>query len=385
MAAFANTIMIRAWDWNDGMLAKGGGHPSDMIAALLAIGETVHSSGVEMLVAMVLAYEILGSLGDLVPVRDLGWDQGTFMGVATSLGAGKLLGLDGSRLGHAVSLALVPNMPLRVTRTGTLSMWKGCATAAAVRNAVFAVRLAAEGMTGPDEPFEGKTGLWDQVTGQFQIQVPAYPDGKRVVQLSHMKQFPAETHSQAILGLVPKIRDWARVEEIEAIEIDIYWQAYHEIGSHPSKWDPQTRESADHSLPYLLAVALVDGTISLGSFLPERIADPALRPLMDKISVKENPEYTAMFRPTGSGIAGEPRAGIVVRKISGEQLSEVVAYAKGHSRNPMTRDDVNAKLDAAAQGVLSSEQSAFIRDQWWEVASIDDISSPIRSMVGFGA
>ena len=183
---------------------------------------------------------------------------------------------------------------------------------------------------------------------------------------------------------MPTIREWTDITEIEAIEVDIYWQAYHEIGSHPSKWDPQTRESADHSLPYLLAIALVDGTITLDSFLPERISDPSLRPLMARITVNENPEYTAQFRPPGAGIAGEPRAGIVVRKTSGEEFSEIVTYAKGHTRNPMTRKDVDAKLEMAAGDILSPDQIAAIRAQWWNIAGVDDISTPIESMVGFG-
>jgi 2-methylcitrate dehydratase len=291
-----------------------------------------------------------------------------------------LFGLNEEQMGNAASLAIVPNVPLRVTRTGKLSMWKGCATAAAVRNAVFAVQLAQAGMTGPEEPIQGKTALWDQVTGEFRVNLPPYPGGKRVVELSHMKQFPAETHSQALLGFVPTIRSWVSLEDLEAIEIEIYWQAYHEIAMHPSKWDPQNRESADHSLPFLLAVALVDGTITLDSFLPDRISDPALRPLMKKITVKENPQFTAEFRPPGAGIAGEPRARIVVRSRSGETLSEEVTYPKGHTRNPMAPADVDAKLDAASQGVIDGARKERIRAAWWNVAVADDITDPISTM-----
>jgi 2-methylcitrate dehydratase len=380
LAAFANTIMVRSWDWNDGMLAKGGGHPSDMVCGILAAGELVHASGLEVLVAMTLSYELLGALGNAAPVRDRGWDQGTFMGVATALGVSRLLGLREEQMGHAVSLALVPNVPLRVTRTGKLSMWKGCATAAAVRNAVFAVLLAREGMTGPEEPFEGKTALWGQVTGPFEVSLPAHPGGSYVVELSHLKQFPAETHSQALLGFVPRIVAWTAVEEIDAIDVEIYWQAYHEIGSDPSRWDPQTRETADHSLPYLLAVALCDGAITLGSFRPERYLDPSLRPLMRKISVRENPEYTAAFRPPGAGIAGQPRARIAVRNRWGGTLIEEVSYAKGHSKNPMSDADINAKLDTACRGVVSADQRERIREAWWKVADADDIATAIATM-----
>jgi 2-methylcitrate dehydratase len=253
MAAFANATMIRGLDWNDGMLAQGGGHPSDMLSALFAVGETVAASGPQLLTAMVLAYEALGALGSSAPVRKLGWDQGTFMGAATALGLGHLLGLDPAQLANAVSLSVVPNVPLNVTRVGALSMWKGSATAAAVRNAVFATSLAQAGMTAPAEPFEGGSGLWQLVTGPFELNLPAYPGGKTVVEISHLKQFPAEAHSQALLRFLPTVLAFAPESDIESIEIETYWVAWDEIGSHPAKWDPKTRETADHSLPYLLA------------------------------------------------------------------------------------------------------------------------------------
>jgi 2-methylcitrate dehydratase len=375
LAAFANTSMVRAYDWNDGMLAQGGGHPSDMIPALLAAGETVHASGEQVLAGIVLAYELLGALGNCAPVRDRGWDQGTFMGVSAALAVGAMLGLGDAELANCVSLALVPHIPLRVNRTGLLSMWKGCASASAMHSALFAVRLAAGGMTGPAEPFSGKTGLWDQVTGPFEVQLPASPDGRLVIEISHLKQFPAETHGQALLGLMAQVRAWRPVAQIASIEIATYWQAYHEIAMDPSKWDPTTRETADHSLPYLLAVALVDGGISIrDSFTPQRIADPALRPVMAKISVREDEEYTRGFRPPGQGISGVPRARMTVTDTTGDTLVAEVGFHKGHFMNPMARADVDAKLDVASAGILPDAQRDRIRDAWWRLAQVDDIA-----------
>jgi 2-methylcitrate dehydratase len=303
------------------------------------------------------------------------------MGVATALGVGKLLRLDPQQMANAVSLAVVPNVPLRVTRTGVLSMWKGCATAAAVRNAVFAASLAREGMTGPDEPFEGSTALWEQVTGPFEVLLPANPDGRMVVEISHLKQFPAEAHSQAFLGVVPKIRAWAPLDEIASIHIDTYWQAFHEIGSHPARWDPHSRETADHSLPYLVAAALVDGQISLASFTDERIRDPELRPLMARITVSEDPAFTAAFRPAGQGISGVPKGRVRVRTRSGEELVEEVGYPRGHVQNRMARADIDAKLDVVAEPMLGPRRTAAIREAWWNVEHASDIGGPIKTLV----
>lgn len=383
LAAFANAVMIRAWDWNDGMFAKGGGHPSDMLSALLAVAETRGLSGHDLLSALVLSYEALGALGNSAPVRERGWDQGTFMGAATALGVGRLMGLDARQLANAVSLAVVPNVPLNVTRVGALSMWKGCATAAAVRNAVFAAELAELGMTGPAEPFEGGSGLQRLVTGPFELTLPAYPAGRTVVEISHLKQFPAEAHSQALLREVPRIRQWAPVARIESIEIEIYWIAFDEIGSHPAKWDPRTRETADHSLPYLLAAAFVDGDLTLRSFTQERIEDPALRPLMNKIAIRENPEYTAGYRPAGMEIAGRPRARIVVRRDDGAVLDEEVTFPRGHSMNPMTKDDITVKFHSASAGVLPAGQADSILAAWWLIQSAPSVAELMATVSDF--
>ncbi|HKE64484.1 MAG TPA: MmgE/PrpD family protein [Micromonosporaceae bacterium] len=384
LAAFANTSMVRTYDWNDGMMAQGGGHPSDMIPAVLAAAETVHASGTDVITGIALAYELLGALGNVAPIRDRGWDQGTFMGVAAAVAVARMLDLDEAQMGNAASLALVPHVPLRVNRTGVLSMWKGCATASAMHSALFAVRLAQLGMTGPAEPFEGRTGLWEQATGPFDLRLPANADGRLVVEISHLKQFPAETHGQALLGLMPRVRAWRPVDDIASIEIETYWQAYHEIAMHPSKWDPQTRETADHSMPYLLAVALVDGAIDVrSSFTPDRIADPALRPLMRKISVREDPEFTAGFRPPGGGIAGVPRARLIVTDVHGDRFVEEVGYHRGHSKNPMSRDEINAKFDAASAGVIDEAARDRIRDAWWRAADADDIATVIATTADF--
>jgi 2-methylcitrate dehydratase len=385
LAAFANATMVRTWDWNDGMLAQGGGHPSDMIPAVIAVGESVHAGGADVLLGITVAYEILGALGNAAPTRERGFDQGTFMGVAAALGIGRMLGLSEAELGNAVSLALVPHVPLRVTRTGLLSMWKGSATASAMHSAVFATRLAQLGMTGPEEPFEGKTGLFDQAVGPFTVQLPASDDGRLVVQLSHLKQFPAETHGQALLGLMPAVRAWRPVDHIVSIKIETYWQAYHEIALHPSKWDPTTRETADHSMPYLLAVSLVDGGVDVRrSFTPERIADPALRPIMRKISVSEDPEFTQGFRPPGKGITGEPRMRLIVTADDGATFVEEVGYHRGHANNPMSRADIDAKLDTTSAGVLDDGRRDAIRQAWWHVADAPDIGLPMAVTSDFG-
>jgi 2-methylcitrate dehydratase len=383
-ATFANTIMIRGLDWNDGMLAKGGGHPSDMIAALIATAETLGSSGADLLEAIALSYEVLGALGNGAPATQRGWDQGTFMGAATAAGIGKLRHFTGAQLANAISLSIVPSIPLMVTRRGELSMWKGAATADAVMHALTMTQYAGEGMTGPAEPFEGTAGVFEQVTGPFELSLPAYPGGHYITEISHQKMFPAESHSQALLGLMPTVREWTSVDEIESIDVEAYSVMRVAIGLDPSVWDPKNRETADHSLPYLLSVALVDGDVTVDSFTDERIADPALRPVMAKISVRENEEFTAGYRPPGMEIAGSPKVRITVRTKSGGQLQEIVTYPRGHMNNPMSVADIDAKIDRTCRGVIPDEHRDAVRKAWWTIEEAPDLTEAIATIADFG-
>jgi 2-methylcitrate dehydratase len=378
LAAFANTIMVRTYDWNDGMQARGGGHPSDMIPGILALGELTRSSGLDVLVATTLAYELLGGLGSEVPIGDLGFDQGTFMGVAVALAGGRLLGLDADQLANAASLALTPNLPLGVSRWGELSMMKGSATAFAIRSGVFAVQLAREGFTAASDPFEGMYGLRDAV-GAFEPRLPVLPDGPRVVQMSHQKPIPAETQALCLLDLVPEIRAWTKVEEIRSIEIEVSKHVADHI-CDPPKFDPQTRETADHSLPYMLAVALVDGEITLDSYKPERFLDPALRPLMARMHIRVNDRFTEQRERELHGVTRPTPARITVHRDGGHEMVRRVNYYKGHPKDPLTPADIDAKLDRTCAGIVTDDQRERIRSAWWGVAELGDITEAMATL-----
>src|SRR5260221_5298559 len=178
LAAFANTAMVRYLDYNDMYFApiSGGGQPSDLISGALAVGESLGRSGAEVIRAIVVGYEVLGRLAGTVRLRERGWDQGVPVGGAAAMEAGVLLGLDKEQLGHPGSPAVIPNPTTRATRVGELSMWKGCATADAVRNGIFAAQLAGQGMSGPPEPLDGFDGIKQRVTGPFDLAIPALQD-----------------------------------------------------------------------------------------------------------------------------------------------------------------------------------------------------------------
>jgi 2-methylcitrate dehydratase len=374
VAAFANAVMLRYLDFNDTYVA-GSQHPSDLIPAILAVAEAAHAAGQETLLGIVLGYEVAGALAAAVSLRPRGWDQGTFLGLASAVGAGKVMQLSREQLGNALSLALVPQIPLRQTRAGELSMWKGCATAAAVRHGVFAAQLAQLGMTGPPEPFEGKDGLWERVTGPFEFSLPSRQDGF-VLERTSLKLHPSEYHSQAFLDLVPAIRERlsSDVDQIGSIDVQTYWLCYSEIGSEPAKWEPDSRETADHSLPFLLAIALRDGSVMQSSFSESNLRDPELRALMQRIHIAHNPAFTNRFPE-------ELVNRLEVTTRSGQRFALDGTYPKGHVRNPATQSEVDAKFDGLANSVVSPERSAAIRTAFSQMDTCRDTVELIDTLV----
>jgi len=301
MAGFANGVMVRYLDCNDSYFSPGGGHPSDMIPAVLAMADPMVADGRTVVTSIVLAYEVFCRLSDEVMASNLGWDQGMFGVIGAVCGAGKVLGLDQEQMGHAISLAVTPSLPLAVTRSGELSMWKGCATAAAIRSAVFAAMLAAEGMSGPNEPFDGKRGLWEQAVGK-PVVIPEFPlggsrndDDPFRINQTIVKSYPSQIHTQAPIGLAIELGKKVALDDIKSVHIDTYASAASSASNEPEKWDPKTRETADHSIPFLVAVALQEGAVTPGTFTPQGIADPTKRATMAKMTVAEDPEFTARF------------------------------------------------------------------------------------------
>ena len=368
MAAFANTVMVRYLDCNDTYVSKGSGHPSDMMGACLAVADAYRSSGTETLLAIAASYEVFTALADVVCLRDRGWDQGVFVVLGAAAGAAKLMGLTSDETAHALAIAVTANIPTRQTRAGELSMWKGCATAAAARDGVFAALLAAKGMTGPAAAFEGKHGVWEQVTGPFEIGALGGEGTPFGIERTNLKFFPSEYHSQAPLWIALELRNKLRVQDIETIDVETYYTAYSEIGSEPEKWDPKTRETADHSVPYLLALGLIDGAISAESFSDARIRDPAVRALMQRIRVSENKAFTAEY-------PSKLVTRIEVTMRGGERHAETAAYPKGHARNPMSDADVEAKFAGLVRDSLEPEASNALVKALWDIDLAKDVST----------
>ena len=383
LAAFANGCMVRYLDFNDTYHTEGGGHPSDLMSAVLAATEITGGSGGDALTAMHIGYEVFASLADAVPMRDKGWDYGAFLGIATAAAVSRALGLDRAGTATAVSLAITPNMPLFVTRTGELSNWKGCASAYSAMAALFAARLAASGISAPLRPFEGKFGVWEQATGPFELPSLGAPvSGLSAVERTSCKSYPSDFETQIPSEIFIGLHDeGVRPADVEAINVSTYYVAWDLIGGgqgdRAEKWDPKRRETADHSLPYIISVALTDGQISKASFATERVLDPVLRPLMEKITVSEDPEITRRWH-THPAYDIEVRLGDSTRNFR-------LDHPMGHYLRPFTDAEVDRKFEANARTVLEPEATSALLSTLWAVDEFDDLDRVMELLREAGA
>ena len=370
LAAFVNGILFRYLDFNDTYLSLEPAHPSDNLAAVLAAGEAAGRGGRDLIVAAVLAYELQCRMCDAASIRAHGWDHVTYGAFSTAAAAARLLGLPADKILQALNLAGTPNVTLRQTRAGELSEWKGCAFANASRNGVFAALLAAEGLTGPAPIFEGELGFFKQVSGKFELPRlggEQAGDDDFMIKRTSIKFWPAEYHSQsaihAALELRPQIADCS---EIKSFDIYSFDAAVDIIGKDPEKWRPKTRETADHSLPYCTAVALVDGDLTLNSFDHARLNDESLLGLVAKIKVLRDAGLTARYP------RGIPNR-LVVTLHDGRQLTAENEFPRGHDQNPMSDQEVESKFQRMAEGRLDAARQRRILDRCWHLEELKQV------------
>lgn len=365
-------ILFRYLDYNDTYLSKEPAHPSDNIPAAIAIAEAENSNCADLITAITIGYEIQCRLCDAASLRSKGWDHVGYVSIASAVLASKLLKMDSDKTEHAIALSIAPNVALRQTRVGELSMWKGCAAANAARNGVFAAMLASAGITGPSEVFEGEMGFFNQVTGSFKLDTNQFGgnNGKFKILDSYIKYYPSEYHSQAGIEAALLLRDKIKVEDIHEINIETYDACVDIIAGDKKKWNPQTRETADHSLPYCVAVALFDGKVGLDQFDEERIKDPELIRFLNKIKVKRNPEHSKQYPESFPCL-------IEIRSNTGEIFSELVTYPKGHPENPLSDEELEEKFIHLNNGRIRNDKVNEIFDKVWNLDKIKNVNEII--------
>ena len=294
MAAFVNSAMVRCLDMSDSYVMQAVSHPADAFPAILAVAQAEGLSGKALLLATAIIYEIQCRFVEVVPYNHHGWDQTPVVALGAALGCGRLLGLDEEQLRNAAGLAVVPNIALNQTRTGTLSMWKGLAGPQGARAGVFAAYLAREGMTAPDGVFEGKYGFWNQLMNgaSYELPIPHEFAGHTfAVQQTMIKLFPTRFNCQVPVMAAQKLRKKVDVREIVSLRIESIRQAFARWTDSPEVWKPQTRETADHSLPCTVSMALIDGTITPSMMQEERFKDGDVIDLMGRCTIDLPDEF----------------------------------------------------------------------------------------------
>jgi 2-methylcitrate dehydratase len=361
LACFANGALVRYLDYNDTYVSAGGvAHPSDYIPAVLAAAELSDASGPGFLTGIVASYEVLCRMIDATMIGVDAWDHVTVGALAGAAGASKALGLDRSQVGHALSLGMVPNFALHTTRLGELSMWKGCAAANAARNGLFAALLAQAGMTGPPAPFIGRGGANAALARQVKVPRLATSTAPFAVLECHIKGYPAGFFSQSAIDAALELRRRHPGAKIEAVEVGVFPFGKKVMAGDPEKWHPATRESADHSIPYVVAVALLRGSVRPEHFGPEALRQPDVVELLGRISVQEDPECTERWPE-------EALAKVRARYADGAEDSEAVPHHHGHARNPMSDEDVEAKFRAQAARFMSERELDNLAQCVWQL------------------
>lgn len=358
MAAFANTTMIRCLDLNDDYFGKDGPHPSDLFGAVLAGAEMAGGDGRSFIAATAAAYEVLCTLVDAVGIRERGWDYVTYTSLAAALGAGKALGLSPGALRDALSLAATANVALGQTRLGELSMWKGLASANACRNGIFACLLARAGVSGPYLSFAGKSGFTAQITGPLDLsRLGAAPLRAGIV---YLKRWPVFYSAQGAVDAAILLRQQVEPAAIQSLIVESYQRLLGRGSADPEKWAPKSRETADHSVPFCVAAALLDGELTSRTFDAERYLDADVIALMAKITLREDPGFTRQYPEKWN-------CRLVAETFSGARHEVHVAYPKGHPQNPFSDGEVEEKFYRLAEPALGKARCRKFIDWAWRL------------------
>ena len=376
-AAFANGAGIRADDINDVYVGRQTGHPSDNVAACLTAGEAAGAPGAEFLLSLVLAYEIECRFLDAGYLDSRGWDHPNYALISSALVAGRLMKLPPERLSEAVSLALSGHLAMNQTRLGALSNWKGLAGPEAARSAVFAAQLASTGITGPSPIFEGEAGFFKQISGPLDIDTTKFGGRGKPYRIHDcfIKSYPAQAQTQTAIPAAAKVAkavgDLSSIRSIEVKSTHLGWLM---AGSMPERWAPKTSETADHSLPYIVSRAMLEGTITTASYAPAALRDPKAAALLKLITVREDASMTAL-------VPRQSPNSVTATLADGRVVTERVDDLPGFVGRPMQRADAEAKFERNAKAVLKSAQIERIADAVWALDRAGSVGALIETMV----
>lgn len=383
LAAFANGAAFRYYDLNDFYNGTITTHPSDHIAPCFAVAEAVRAHGRDLILAIVTAYEINCRLADALDIFSRGWDTPVYSLPAVAIACGKLMGLSVAKMTEAVNIAINDHISMAQTRTQVLSDWKGLADGEASRNAVFAATLARGGLTGPAPIFEGKKGFFRQVSGEAEVEVGKFGGHGNQFRIHQcgMKTYPAVVYSQTSIAAAMAIADeivngttdkTAALERITSVEVATSQRGLTQTGTDGEKWSPKTRDTADHSMPYLVARAMFDGGITNDSYTSEKLTETRILSFMRKIAVVEDPTFTAR--------AGSSPTRITATLLDGRRVSREVDDIPGFASKPMQRPDIARKFRDNTARRWPRQRTDGLLQSIWALEQMPDLGALVARL-----
>lgn len=372
VAAFVNATTSREAEQNDVYfpVIGGGNHPSDVLLPLYNAAEHGGASGRDLITAIVLAYQVFLHIADQAEIP--GFDQSMIAGIATAVGAGKLLRLTQHQLAEAISIVTVANNPLNQSRRDTLTMWKAAAAGQAGRAGVFAAILARAGMQGPSLPFTGQLG-WTKVVARNDLDMTTLDPRKgHRLRLYDVMIKPRAACASAISSILAAEEAHRQIDDprrIKHVLVETYESARAFIGAQEVHWNPTTRESADHSIPYAVAATLVDGTAGTEQFMPHRLFDPVIREVLAKVEVTSLEAFSAAYhkRPP------EHHTRVTVTLSDGSSVVGEAGGEKGDMANAAKPDIVAAKFRELCGGPLGKDRAEQALDLLSGIASMKSL------------
>ncbi len=384
-AAFLNALMIRAMDYNDIYWKQDPSHPSDIIPAALSACELRGLSGRDLILGTVIGHELEMRFCEAAfpGVREYGWHHATLTAFVSPVVAARCLGLSPQQIQNAVGISGCHSATLGAVTAGRLTNMKNTVDPMATRSGVEAALLARRGYTGPEHAIDGKEGLthvfgheWD--LARITDGLPRAPGDHYKILDCSMKSFPIEALSHAPLTALLKIVGERRIrpDDVVEIRVEVIARAADILGD-PAKYRPTGKETADHSLPYCLAVGLVDGMVTPLQFKAERIKDPALIPVMDKIKVVPNKEFEGLFPEY------QPSR-VTIRLADGTSRAQRVDVPKGDPRDPMTEEEIAVKFNALGAEVIGRRNCEQLRRLIMGIEREDRLDGLFRLMTREG-
>jgi 2-methylcitrate dehydratase len=376
-ASLANALMIRCMDYNDIYWKQDPSHPSDIFPAAIACCERAESDGKELIVGFVLGHEFEMRMCEAAfpGIRERGWHHATLTAFASPIVAGRALRLSWEQIQHAIGISASRHCTMGAVTAGKLTMMKNTVDPMATQSGVLAALLAEKGYTGPEHVIDGKEGLTHCFGPEWKLNLLTDGLGEswRITQCG-MKFFPTEalTHApiSAVLDLV-KEND-LHPDQVEKVQIRSLARAA-DILSDPSKYDPHTKETADHSLPYVIAAALVDRQVTPAQFEMSKIMDPTIREQLKKVEVVADPEIEKVFPAL-------QRVIVNIRTKDGQAFSKQLDFPKGDPRNPLTDAEIEEKFRALAERVLSKKAQDKLIAAIWDLENAESVSKLMRLM-----